>query len=199
MMENCPVDELLSSFASDAFAIQSQPEKDLRASLINFFSVGHDPNGLNYRKNTIGSSPFRLSNQGHPSPSRNLPSEATMLTREVELARPNTPIGGPTKEGLFSFSTPSNHHFTPNGSYEDCSSLVINNVPATAMKSDSTRDQYGVCYNCFHLASLQQPNSVFQHHHPHCPLHQLDSHHNQPLENSNSLNNGSASTQLSLS
>ncbi|KAI7954952.1 hypothetical protein MJO28_005352 [Puccinia striiformis f. sp. tritici] len=187
-MDNRAVEDLLSSFASDTFAVQSQPEKDLRASLINFFTVNHGPDGPNPRNgNANTSSPIPLAN--HTASNRSLPTGYQMSStyQGDELPPPNTPIGSPMKEDIFDFavatpnnaSSPENYPTTPS---------PTNHTAQPPRNHDSTHthvDSFGNCLSCANSAAFHQGYPHFPHA-PSCHFDQFNTNLVQSLQSQNS-------------
>ncbi|KAI9630221.1 hypothetical protein KEM48_014144 [Puccinia striiformis f. sp. tritici PST-130] len=98
-MDNRAVEELLSSFASDTFAVQSQPEKDLRASLINFLRL---------------STGYQISStyQGDELPPPNTPIGSPMKEDIFDFAVA-TPNNAPSPENYPTTPSPTNHTAQP--------------------------------------------------------------------------------------
>ncbi|KNZ62469.1 uncharacterized protein VP01_1266g4 [Puccinia sorghi] len=176
-MDNGGLEELLASFASETFAIQSQPEKDLRASLANFFAVAHDPNGArNERHGSVDATAVRLPAHG-PTPARTMPAGSQMsLSFQANEPPPhNTPLGSPMEEDFFQFSGPPNNTLSP-GNIPAAPSLTTSPVqPATPTNHHplATTDALGNCLGCSHSVAFlpyQLPHA------PNCPIHPFTTH-----------------------
>ncbi|PLW05137.1 hypothetical protein PCANC_11077 [Puccinia coronata f. sp. avenae] len=181
-MDNGALEELLSSFASDTFAIQSQPEKDLRASLINFFAISNGPNGVHDPNNNLNSSAVRQ--QAHPTVStRTTPPDAHIsLSFQANEPPPhNTPLGSPMEEGFFQLSIAENNASGSLGNYPAALSPTSNNPQPAPMNHDptTTSDSFGNCLSCLYSIAFH-PNAI-PHHAPNCQFNQFNnnsqSHH----------------------
>ncbi|KAA1078776.1 hypothetical protein PGTUg99_014806 [Puccinia graminis f. sp. tritici] len=199
-MDNRGVEELLSSFASDAFAIQSQPEKDLRACLMNFFSVGHGPDGpSDHRNANIHASSGRQSNHSASNPSLPVEAQMSVSYQASELPPPNTPLGSPMKEDVFNFPAPTTNAFSPQD-YPVTPSLADNKAqnPIHHAVTPSHNSSFGSCPSCSHSLTFHQDDPRLLHA-PNCHFDQFNNNHQSPLgQDSNLSSSHSPSDQCRL-
>lgn len=168
------MEDLLTSFSSESFAVQTQTEKDLRASLSSFFCVDGDENQnlVSHQASNFGShttlpnhpwSSYSQISNSNPSWSNDIPPPS------------NTPMGTPVRSNGFIIST------SPPTSYPHCNSPT----PSHRTLNDLTGATPGAsiepmnCLACLYI--LQNPSHHYSHinplqhqegchHHPHSVL-----------------------------
>jgi hypothetical protein len=199
-MDNRAVEELLSSFASDTFAIQSQPEKDLRACLMNFFSVGHSPDGpTTHRNGNIHASSSRQSSHSASNPSVPVEAQMSVSYQASELPPPNTPLGSPMKEDIFNFSAATTNAFSPQ------------NYPVTPSPADnkaqkpthhaciipSHNPSFRSCPSCSHSLKFHHDDPRLPHA-PNCHFDPFDNNRQSPLSQDSNLSSSHSPSQCQL-
>ncbi|MBW0465392.1 hypothetical protein O181_005107 [Austropuccinia psidii MF-1] len=150
-MDNCAIEDLLSSFASDSFAVQSQPERDLRASLVGFL----DP----HRSGTLN--PYLCPE--HPSSfclcsaSRVSSTETELQSfQESRLLLNNTPIGSPIKENFLIASAPADY-LSPS------KRPSINIDEPNSAHTMMTNVALGNCLGCLQAVPIPSSHTPFPH------------------------------------
>ncbi|KAG0140734.1 hypothetical protein CROQUDRAFT_110946 [Cronartium quercuum f. sp. fusiforme G11] len=132
-MEACEIEDLLSSFSSETFAIQSQSEKDLRASLETFFTLNSNQNENKKHGPIFEAESDHLTPPTHPSstnPETSMESGLNEISNQ-EFPQPNTPMGTPAQTNGFKMSTSpplsnrhGHHYNSPTLSHQTIGGLV---------------------------------------------------------------------------
>ncbi|KAH9819522.1 hypothetical protein DFH28DRAFT_956337 [Melampsora americana] len=136
-METCGMEDLLSSFSSDAFAVQSQSEKDLRASLNSFFAVNQF--AANTSNTTLPTHPW----SSHPGLTGESGSGDIYAQ---DIPRTNTPMGTPVRGNGFMLAT---HYNSPTLDHR-----ISGDLTTCGQLSSSTLSPN--CLACLYL--LQNPD-----------------------------------------